>query len=272
MAAERDYVLGTHDEEVVRLGLQHRVWRAVVLNCWRRAGLTVGNRVLDVGSGPGYATLDLAEIVGPTGQVVAVERSHNFVEALNDFVRARSLPNVNVHELDLMVDDLPDGPFDFSWCRWVIAFVADPALAVKKIANALRPGGKAIFHEYGNYETWQFFPKLDTHEEFRRHVVAAWRESGGEPDAAAKLPAILGQNGFVIRSARPHIFCIWPNDHMWQWPKSFIEVYLARLIEQKRVDEKFAARFRADVAAAEKSPNTFNITPLVIEIIAEKVG
>jgi hypothetical protein len=50
MNKERDYVLGTHDEELARLGLQHRVWRPVVLDCWRKAGITVGSRVLDVGA------------------------------------------------------------------------------------------------------------------------------------------------------------------------------------------------------------------------------
>src|SRR5206468_3743802 len=58
---ERDYVLGTHDEELERLGVQHRAWRPVVLDCWKKAGITAGSRVLDVGAGPGYATVDLAE-------------------------------------------------------------------------------------------------------------------------------------------------------------------------------------------------------------------
>jgi ubiquinone/menaquinone biosynthesis C-methylase UbiE len=75
MTTERDYVLGTHDEELARLGLQHRVWRPVVLDCWHRAGITVGKRVLDIGAGPGYAAVDLAGIVGPKGEVVAIERS-----------------------------------------------------------------------------------------------------------------------------------------------------------------------------------------------------
>src|SRR3954471_3621912 len=69
-ARETDYVLGTHDDEVARLGLQHRVWRSVVTDCWMRVGITHGWRVIDVGSGPGYATADLAEIVGPTGTVL----------------------------------------------------------------------------------------------------------------------------------------------------------------------------------------------------------
>jgi hypothetical protein len=35
---ERDYVLGTHDEELERLGVQHRAWRSAVLDCWKKAG------------------------------------------------------------------------------------------------------------------------------------------------------------------------------------------------------------------------------------------
>src|SRR6478609_3036478 len=100
MAAEGDYVLGTHEEALARLGLQHRVWRPVVLDCWQRACITVRKRVLDVGAGPGYASTDLAEIVGPTGEVVALERSQNFVRAMETACRARSLANVKIHEVD----------------------------------------------------------------------------------------------------------------------------------------------------------------------------
>ena len=44
---DADYILGTHDHEVARLGLQHRVWRPVVTACWQRVGITHGWRVLD---------------------------------------------------------------------------------------------------------------------------------------------------------------------------------------------------------------------------------
>ena len=87
---ERDYILGTHDDEVIRLGLQHRVWRPVVLDLWQRAGITVGKRVLDIGAGPGYAAIDLAEIVGPAGEVVAVERSTKFVSVIKEACRLRA--------------------------------------------------------------------------------------------------------------------------------------------------------------------------------------
>lgn len=86
---ETDYVLGTHADEVARLGLQHRVWRSVVTECWERVGLTNGWRVIDVGAGPGYATADLAEIVGPGFAV--------FVEMLNLTLRKRAKSVVKLH-------------------------------------------------------------------------------------------------------------------------------------------------------------------------------
>jgi SAM-dependent methyltransferase len=272
MTTERDYVLGTHDDELARLGLQHRVWRPVVLDCWQRAGITVGKHVLDIGAGPGYAAVDLAEIVGPTGEVVAIERSTNFIRAMNEACRVRSLTNVKIRELDLMADELPKGNYDFSWCRWVVSFVNDPALLIKKLGGVMAKGSIAIIQEYGHYETWHFFPRLAKQDRFRTHVIATWHESGGEHDGAASLPALLAANGFFIRSATPHIFCLRPSDYMWQWPATFIEIYLPRLIEMGRIDRKFADALRADLARAEASPNSLMITPLVLEIVAEKIS
>jgi SAM-dependent methyltransferase len=267
---ERDYVLGTHEEELARLGVQHRAWRPVVLECWKNARITAGSRVLDVGAGPGYATVDLAKIVGPSGRVVAVERSGNFVTAIKRAISERSLSNVEVHELDLMNDELPAGPFDFTWCRWVLCFVSDPNILVKKIAGALREGGCAIFHEYGHYTTWQFFPRRATLEEFRSHVIATWQASGGDPDTGLQLPSWLTKNGLAIRSIVPRIFCLRPNDYMWQWPSQFIHVHLLRLQELGTIDSAFAESVRRDLASAEKEETSFMLTPLVLEVVAEK--
>src|SRR5436305_2148816 len=197
MPSDRDYVLGTHDEELARLGLQHRVWRPVVLDCWQRAGITVGKRVLDVGAGPGYAAVDLAEIVGPTGEIVALERSQNFTRALEAACRARSLANVKIYDIDLMTGELPAAGYDFSWCRWVLSFVSDPALLISKLAGVMPRGSLSIFHEYEHYETWRFVPRLRMQERFREHVIATWRESGSQADGAPRLPAILTDDGFA---------------------------------------------------------------------------
>lgn len=270
MATERDYVLGTHDEELARLGLQHRVWQPIALRCWQSAGITIGSRVLDLGAGPGYAAADLAEIVGPTGRVVALERSSNFVRAIEERCRSRALTNVRVHELDLMTDELPEGSYDFSWCRWVASFVTDPALLVQKLGRVMRPGAVAIFHEYAHYLTWSFVPRLPSQERFAQEVKASWAAVGGKADVGLDLPTYLAENSFVVRSTRPHIYCVGPGDYMWQWPASFVGVGLARLQELGRIDPDFAAQVQKDVAEAGQNSAALMITPLVLEIVAEK--
>ena len=271
MTSERDYVLGTHEEEIARLGLQHRVWRPVVLECWQKVGVTVGSRVLDLGAGPGYATVDLAEIVGPRGAVTALERSHNFLRAMEESCRSLGLTNVRMEEADLMTDVLPEGDYDFSWCRWVASFVSDPQLLVKKLAGVLRPRSVAIFHEYAHYLSWRFMPRLPNQERFAREVKASWAATGGKADVGLDLPGYLTQNGFAIRSAQPRIFCVRPTDYMWQWPSTFVGIGLARLQELGRIDQAFAEQVRSEFAAAEVNPQALMITPLVLEIVAEKL-
>ncbi|MGI8891564.1 MAG: class I SAM-dependent methyltransferase [Chthoniobacterales bacterium] len=270
MATERDYILGTHDEEIARLGLQHRVWQPITLRCWQKAGLTTGSRVLDLGAGPGYAAVDLAEIVGPAGKVVALERSGKFIQSMKERCGGRGLENVEIHELDLMIDELPGNSFDFSWCRWVASFVTEPRLLVEKLGRVMRPGGASIFYEYAHYLTWRFIPRLPNQERFAQEVKASWAAVSGKADVALDLPVYLASSGFVLRSIKPRIYCVSPTEYMWQWPSSFVGIGLARLLELGRIDADFAARVQNDVTAAGQNPEALMVTPMVLEIVAEK--
>jgi ubiquinone/menaquinone biosynthesis C-methylase UbiE len=143
-ATGTDYVLGTHDDEIARLGTQHQVWRAHMLDAWTRAGITRGSSLVDFGAGPGYATCDAAEIVGPEGRVIAVERSPAFLEFARRQIERRDLSWVSFIAADLIGDDLPLSGFDLAWCRWVASFVSSPAILLEKVAASLRVGGKAV--------------------------------------------------------------------------------------------------------------------------------
>ncbi|MFT3883404.1 MAG: methyltransferase domain-containing protein [Gemmatales bacterium] len=267
---ERNYILGTHDEELRRLDLQHRVWLPTVLDCWYRAGITVGSKVLDIGAGPGFATLDLAETVSPRGQVVALERSQRFLEAARSACLVRGLKQVTFHELDLMTDAWPTLSVDAAWCRWVACFVSSPAELIQKIALSVRPGGRAIFHEYANYASWRWLPHRPLLEDYVRQVMKTWRSSGGEPDIGLELPRLLQQAGFTIREAVPRVFCVRPDHFIWRWPAAFIDSGLNRFLELKEVTEDWANAVRQEFQAAQADPNTLMMTPLVLEIVAEK--
>jgi SAM-dependent methyltransferase len=262
--ADRDYVLGTHDDEIERLGLQHRVWRPRALDAWRRAGFTVGQTLLDVGCGPGYASIDMAEIVGRSGKVVSVDRSRRFLDVLD----ARRLPQIESREIDLDEGHLPAINADGAWGRWIFAFVKRPRDLVAGVHRALKPGGVLVLHEYFDYGTWRLSPSSPEHEQFVKVVMQSWRASGGEPDIGLDLPRWLAELGFEIRSLSPIVDVIRPTDFAWQWPRSFIEVGVQRMLDLGQMTDGQALAMREAFAAAEKSPSTLMITPAVLEIIA----
>jgi len=268
MTSERDYVLGTDDEEIARLGLQHRAWKERALEAWRAAGIGRGQTVLDVGCGPGYAALDLAELVGPLGRVVAIDKSARFLEALGRMCQQRGLGNVTVHRADLEAGEFPGVMADRVWCRWVLSFVKNPRDVLARMTAALRPGGVLVLHEYFDYSTWRGAPRCPEVEEFVRAVMASWRDQGGEPDIAMSLPRWIEELGFAVRSIRP-IIDIVPVDHLsWAWLRAFIEVGRRRLVELGYLSESRSGAIWRGFAEFESTPNARMATPGVLEIVA----
>lgn len=296
-----DYVLGTHNEEHARLGMQHSLWREFALDAWKRAGIGAGSRVVDVGAGPGFATMDLADIVGATGHVTAVELSSKFAQVVKDQATARGLNNVSVQIVDLMHEDIPltnagagidasgdhvaptsarvihskhtthsTAAFDAAWCRWVCMFVADVGALVRRVHNALRAGGVAVFHEYVHYETYGLQPPTPGIDSFTQEAMKSFSAHGGNANIAGTLLQELRQQGFEIMSIKPIARATRPHEPLWQWPAGFIRTYLPRLVELGQVDNAFAANVLEELARAEKDPQSIMLTPTVLEIIARK--
>ena len=268
MSQEKDYILGTHDEEILRLGLQHRVWRPRALDAWRRAGFTVGQTILDIGCGPGYASIDLAGIVGPSGRIVAIDRSRRFLDALEAARRHHGLQNITTFELDLNEMELPALDADGAWCRWVFAFVMNPRSLLTRVAERLKPGGVLVIHEYFDYSTWRVAPKSEAIEDFVRVVMKSWRAEGGEPDIGLDLPIWLNELGFETTSLNPIIDIVPASNFVWQWPSTFMKTAISRLVGLGHLTTNRARAISEAIETAEADPRALMITPAVIEIIA----
>jgi SAM-dependent methyltransferase len=270
MPAEKEYILGTHDAEIERLGLQHRVWRPRATDAWRRAGFHRGQTLLDVGSGPGYAALDFAEIVGPEGRVHALDRSRRFLDSLSASARIRGLENIEVHELDLDEGPFPDVRADGAWLRWVCSFVRGPERLIRRVAAALKPGGTIALHEYLDYGTWRLSPRSADFEAFVDEVMASWRAGGGEPDVGMDLPRWLDAAGFELLEERPIMEIARPGSHLWEWPKAFVDVGIDRLVDLGRVDATRARAIKQAFLDVEGTAGSFCTNPAVLEVIARK--
>lgn len=270
MSNEKDYVLGTHDAELERLGLQHRVWLPRASAAWRRAGFTAGQTLVDVGCGPGYASLDLAGIVGGAGRVIAIDRSRRFLDALADGARRRGVSAIEAHELDLDEAPLPVANADGAWSRWVYAFVRRPRPLLEKVVAALRPGGTLVMHEYVDYRGWRLSPRSEVFESFVTAVMASWRAEGGEPDIGLDLPRWLAELDVEVLERNMITEAVTPGDFVWQWPKAFVGTGARRLAELGRMSAADADAVGRAFDAAERTPGAFVVTPPVIEVIARK--
>ncbi len=266
-----DYVLGTEDAEVERLGVQHVVWRPRATDAWRRAGFTTGQHLIDVGCGPGYATVDLAAIVGATGRITAVDQSGRFLERLAVRAASAGLTNIDRIQHDLDSDALPRLAADGAWCRWVFAFLTHPRELLAGISDALKAGAALVVHEYFNYASWRLTPRERDFEEFVQVVMSSWRASGGEPDIGLDLLSWLPLHGFRIQEARPIVDVVAPHDFAWRWPSTFVEVGVSRLAALGHVTSQRAAQIKQLFQRAEAAPHTRMVTPGVVEIIARKV-
>jgi SAM-dependent methyltransferase len=102
------------------------------------AGVTSGQRVLDVGCGPGALTAELVDRVG-SDSVVAIDPSQPFVEA----ARARH-PGVDVRLGSAEELPFPGDSFDAALAQLVVQFMSDPATGVGEMARVTRPGGAVV--------------------------------------------------------------------------------------------------------------------------------
>jgi ubiquinone/menaquinone biosynthesis C-methylase UbiE len=267
---EREYVLGTDEDELERLGFQHQVWAEQTARLWRQARFAPGQRLLDLGCGPGFATADLAQLVGAHGEVVAVDVSRRFLGALERLVEARRLGNVRWHEADAAALSLPEASLDGAFARWVLSFTPDPAAVVARVHAALAPGGRFALFDYANYEAITLAPPSAAFDRVIAATARSVREAGGSLDVGRQLPTLLRQAGFVVEQVEPLVRLARPGDALWSWPASFFANYLPVLVARGFVSAPDAAAFRAVWAERSDDPGAFLVTPTIVGVVARK--
>lgn len=266
---DHEYVLGTNDQEVDRLALQHRVWQADVRETWRRAGFGAGQHIADLGCGPGFATLDLAELVGRSGRVTAVDASRRFLNVLASAAASRGVAHVDLVHQDLDDPIRTASPFDGVWARWVFAFVKNPRQLIERLAQHVKPGGTIAMHEYFDYGAWQAVPPDDTLSSFVDTIITRWRESGGEPDVGLMLPRWLEDAGFRILHLQALVEIVDSAHPKWEWLHAFVDSGSRRLesLGDMSAEDGDGLRARAQSWSSEM-PAMRVVTPAVAAIVA----
>lgn len=265
-----EYIFKTGDQELLRLGFQHRAWGAPTYALWERAGFAPGRRILDLGSGPGYCTLDLAHLVGPTGSVVAVDASERFLKILRDRMASEPVDNVETIESDVNALSLPPASLDGAYARWLLCFLPDPLNVIRRVAAALKPGATFAIHDYSDYLGVNVLPRSAAFRRAFEAVTEAWRAHGGDPNVASRLPELLVEAGFTIREATPLVRSARPGTSLWEWPTIFFRMHIPVLVQEGYLTQAESDEFFRDWDARSNNPNAVFLTPPMLEIVAQR--
>ena len=180
------YVLGHDDAELQRLAEQSAFYADLTEDAFRRAGLAPGMRVLDVGCGAGDVSLLAAAMVGPTGDVLGIDRSQDAVATARRRADALGVAHARfaVSEIDAVAPEAAG--FDAVVGRLVLLYQPDPAAAVRGLARLARPGGVVVFQEF-DMRSARSTPVVPTYQWCCDRIIALYERAGLEPDMGSRL-------------------------------------------------------------------------------------
>lgn len=275
MPSIENYLLGTDTTELQRLGIQHRLWAAQAAAAWEHANIGPGTHVLDVGTGPGYAAADLAELVGPTGRVLGIEGSPAYIDAFVERMHALQLTcaearRADIHKLASVLSNDEHASFDAAYCRWVLSFSNDVGTALAQIHTALKPGGRIIIQDYFNWRSMSIAPRDEHFSRVINALLEYWEGNDGSNDVIGVVPRHLREQGFTLVHLEANQRIATPGSPIWNWPDSFWPSIIPRVVEAGCLSCDDAAAFFDLWRTASQDPDRFVALPPVYDAIAIK--
>lgn len=189
----RNYPMEYTDGELRRLRFQQRYWGEISLEVLRQAGIGTGMRVLDLGCGAGDLSLQAADLVGPSGSVLGVDRSPQAVQWAGRRAADLEVNHLRFQAADLETIDLPL-TFDALIGRFVLMFLADPTTTLARMVDRLNPGGIVAFIET-DLAVARSIPAVSRVETVLEWIRETFRRSGINLDLGPRLWRLFRDSG-----------------------------------------------------------------------------
>ena len=155
-----------------------------------------GERVLDVGCGPGFVARAIGEAVGPTGAVRAIDISEPLLAAARE--HCADLPWVEVLEGGATQLRFPDAHFDAVICTQVLEYVPQIGEALAQMHRVLKPGGRAVIVD----TDWDSVVWNSPDRARMTRILDAWEAHVADSHLPPKLANHLRAAGFHVREQR----------------------------------------------------------------------
>jgi SAM-dependent methyltransferase len=109
------------------------------------AAPAAGETAIDIGCGCGATVLDLARLVGPTGQVLGLDVSEPMAGKARERIAAEALTQAEIVVSDAATYEFEPAAADLLFSRFGVMFFDDPTDAFAHMRAAMRPKGRALF-------------------------------------------------------------------------------------------------------------------------------
>jgi arsenite methyltransferase len=159
-----------------------------------------GERILDLGCGPGYYVAELAELVGPGGHVAGMDQSAAMLAIARS--RCEGRDNTSFAEGDATALPFEDGAFDAVLSVQVMEYVQDVAAALAEVRRVLRPGGRVVLWDVD----WRTVSWHSEHPDRMEHILSAWDQHLVHPALPRTLAPLLRGAGFEDVRMEGHTF------------------------------------------------------------------
>ncbi len=154
--------------------------------------LEPGERVIDLGCGPGLLVAEMASRVGATGRVVGIDASPDMLALAER--RCAALHQVQLQRGDVAALPFGDGAFDVAVCVQVYEFVPDVRRALRELHRVLTPGGRAIVID----TDWESCVWHSSDDARMRRVLTCWEGHCPHPHLPRHLVPLAREAGLTV--------------------------------------------------------------------------
>jgi ubiquinone/menaquinone biosynthesis C-methylase UbiE len=222
-----------HHESVLR---SHR-WRTAENSAaYLLPYLKPGQRLLDVGCGPGTLTLDLAARVGT---VTGLEQTADALDLARAEAARRGVSDVEFAVGDVHALPFAAAEFDVVHAHQVLQHVADPVQALREMRRVTAPGGIVAARD-SDYPSFAWYPQLPALDVWAELYLRCARANGGEPAAGRMLLSYAQAAGFTEVTSTASVWCFaTPDDRAW-WGGMWADRVLQSAMAAQALDSGFA--------------------------------
>lgn len=162
--------------------LQARILRPYTDRFFRAAALRPGMRILDLGSGVGDVAFLAADIVGPSGQVLGLDRDPLALERARQRSGELGCSSWVSFQATKLEDFSTADEFDAVVGRYVLLYQPDPAATLRQMAWFVKPGGIVAFHEVDFSMRGFSCPPCELADQVASLIPEVFRRTGLPPD------------------------------------------------------------------------------------------